>query len=45
MLLVWENSDPALPNLYDRGELPPSLAGELAREPGATEAPGRPRGT
>lgn len=30
MLLVWENADPALPGLYDRGELPPSLIGEFA---------------
>jgi hypothetical protein len=33
MLLVWENSDPALPRLYERGELPPSLASELAAKP------------
>ena len=29
MLLVWENSDPVLPGLYESGELPPSLAAEL----------------
>ena len=33
MLLVWENSDPSLPKLYDSGELPPSLAGEFAHAP------------
>jgi hypothetical protein len=27
MLLVWENADPALPALYESGELPPSMAG------------------
>src|SRR3970282_617927 len=30
MLLVWENADPALPKLYETGELPPSPAGEVA---------------
>jgi hypothetical protein len=30
MLLVWENSDPTLPDLYESGALPPSLAAELA---------------
>ena len=34
MLLVWENSDPDLPNLYDSGALPPSLAGEFSQEAG-----------
>ena len=29
MLLVWENADPRLPELYARGALPPSLAGEF----------------
>lgn len=29
MLLVWENADPRLPELYETGALPPSLAGEF----------------
>ena len=29
MLLVLENSDPTLLNLYESGELPPSLAREF----------------
>jgi len=33
MLLVWENADPALPKLYETGELPPSPAGEFANPP------------
>ena len=27
MLLVWENGNPELPAMYERGELPVNLAG------------------
>jgi hypothetical protein len=33
MLLVWENADAALRKLYENGQLPPSPAHELARNP------------
>ncbi|MBN1239455.1 MAG: hydroxyquinol 1,2-dioxygenase [Gammaproteobacteria bacterium] len=36
MLLVWENADPRLPQLYEDGILPPSLAGEF-QEPGSVK--------
>jgi hypothetical protein len=32
MLLVWENANPALPELYESGELPPSPAHEFGEK-------------